>query len=299
MDFTEFSAKSVEEAITKACLELQVTSDQLEYEVITEGSNGFFGIGRKDAVIKAKKKGKERPVFEKKAAKSEKENKEGKGNSTKGRIKTLDEIDAKAKASSGADSGSSRQEKKADKANSRREKEEEPRRSKPKPEKAVPERTDEEIARMTEDAKTFLSDVFEKMGLEVEQDFSYDKTTGYLTGIFSGPEMGIIIGKRGQTLDSLQYLTSLVVNKNQNEYVRLKLDTEEYRRRRKDTLESLSRNIAAKVKRNRRPVALEPMNPYERRIIHSALQGNKSVYTYSEGEEPYRRVIVAYNKKNK
>ena len=297
MDFTEFSAKSVEEAITKACLELQVTSDQLDYDVITEGSNGFFGFGRKDAVSKARKKGKEKPAFEKskpkKNDKDTKDNKDSKNNSSKGRIKTLDEIDAKAKASSG---NSTRSEKK-DKAP--KEKEEEPRRSKPKPEKAVPERTDEEIARMIEDAKTFLTGVFEKMGLEVEQDFSYDKTTGYLTGVFSGPEMGIIIGKRGQTLDSLQYLTSLVVNKNQNEYVRLKLDTEEYRRRRKETLESLSRNIAAKVKRNKRPVALEPMNPYERRIIHSALQGNKAVYTYSEGEEPYRRVIVAYNKKNK
>ena len=291
MDFTEFSAKSVEEAITKACLELQVTSDQLDYEVITEGSNGFFGIGRKDAVIKARRKAKEKPVFEKKAQKNEKDNK-GKKDSSKGRIKTLDEIDAKAKASS----NNARAEKKEKPVKEKEE--EQPRRSKPRPEKAVPERTDEEIERMISDAKTFLTGVFEKMGLEVEQDFSYDKTTGYLTGIFSGPEMGIIIGKRGQTLDSLQYLTSLVVNKNQNEYVRLKLDTEEYRKRRKDTLEALSRNIAAKVKRNKRSVALEPMNPYERRIIHSALQGNKSVYTYSEGEEPYRRVIVAYNKKN-
>ncbi len=291
MDFTEFSAKSVEEAITKACLELQVTSDQLDYEVITEGSNGFFGIGRKDAVIKARRKSKEKPVFEKKAQKNEKDNK-GKKDSSKGRIKTLDEIDAKAKASS----NNARAEKKEKPAKEKEE--EQPRRSKPRPEKAVPERTDEEIERMISDAQTFLTGVFEKMGLEVEQDFSYDKATGYLTGIFSGPEMGIIIGKRGQTLDSLQYLTSLVVNKNQNEYVRLKLDTEEYRKRRKDTLEALSRNIAAKVKRNKRSVALEPMNPYERRIIHSALQGNKSVYTYSEGEEPYRRVIVAYNKKN-
>ena len=105
--------------------------------------------------------------------------------------------------------------------------------------------------------------------------------------------MGILIGKRGQTLDSLQYLVSLVVNKDQKEYVRVKLDTEDYRKRRKETLENLAKNIAYKVRRTRKPVSLEPMNPYERRIIHSALQGNKYVETYSEGNEPYRHVVIA------
>ncbi len=105
--------------------------------------------------------------------------------------------------------------------------------------------------------------------------------------------MGILIGKRGQTLDSLQYLMSLVVNKDQKEYVRVKLDTEDYRKRRKETLENLAKNIAYKVRRTRKPVSLEPMNPYERRIIHSALQGNKYVETYSEGNEPYRHVVIA------
>ena len=104
--------------------------------------------------------------------------------------------------------------------------------------------------------------------------------------------MGILIGKRGQTLDSLQYLTSLVVNKGKSDYIRVKLDTEDYRRRRKETLENLARGIAYKVKKTRKPVVLEPMNPYERRIIHSALQGNKFVETASEGEEPYRHVVV-------
>ena len=107
-----------------------------------------------------------------------------------------------------------------------------------------------------------------------------------------GEDMGLLIGKRGQTLDSVQYLTSLVVNKNMNDYVRVKVDTEDYRERRKETLEKLARNIAFKVKRNRRPVALEPMNPYERRIIHSALQNDRYVTTHSEGEEPYRKVVV-------
>jgi len=108
--------------------------------------------------------------------------------------------------------------------------------------------------------------------------------------------MGVLIGKRGQTLDSLQYLVSLVVNKDNDSYVRVKVDTENYRKRRKDTLENLAKNMAFKVKRTRRPLSLEPMNPYERRIIHSALQGDKFVTTHSEGEEPYRHVVVTLKK---
>jgi len=111
-----------------------------------------------------------------------------------------------------------------------------------------------------------------------------------------GDDMGILIGKRGQTLDSLQYLVSLVVNKDQEEYIRVKVDTENYRQRRKETLENLAKNIAFKVKRTKRPVSLEPMNPYERRIIHSALQNDKYVTTHSEGEEPFRRVVVTLKK---
>jgi spoIIIJ-associated protein len=111
-----------------------------------------------------------------------------------------------------------------------------------------------------------------------------------------GDEMGVLIGKRGQTLDSLQYLVSLVVNKNSENYIKVKLDTENYRERRKETLENLAKNIAFKVKRTRKPVTLEPMNPYERRIIHSALQNDKFVETYSEGEEPYRKVVINLKK---
>ena len=119
-----------------------------------------------------------------------------------------------------------------------------------------------------------------------------DTFTGFSFAGFEGQDMGILIGKRGQTLYSLQYLTSLVVNKGKADYIRVKLDTEDYRRRRKETLENLARGIAYKVKKTRKPVVLEPMNPYERRIIHSALQGNKFVETVSEGEEPYRHVVV-------
>ncbi len=134
------------------------------------------------------------------------------------------------------------------------------------------------------------------MDLPVNITMDYEQETGSLSIDFEGPDMGILIGKRGQTLDSLQYLASLVVNKNQEHYVRVKLDTENYRKRRKETLENLAKNIAYKVRRTRRSVSLEAMNPYERRIIHSALQGNKYVETYSEGNEPYRHVIVAPKK---
>ena len=152
----------------------------------------------------------------------------------------------------------------------------------------------------TEDvACEFLSDIFDCMGMEVNIETSMDEEENSLNVDLSGDEMGVLIGKRGQTLDSLQYLTSLVVNKETEDYLRVKLDTENYRERRKETLENLAHNIAVKVKRTRRPIALEPMNPYERRIIHSALQNDKYVYTKSEGEEPYRHVVVYLKRDNR
>ncbi|MBO5094042.1 MAG: protein jag [Lachnospiraceae bacterium] len=141
-------------------------------------------------------------------------------------------------------------------------------------------------------AKEFLDSVFEAMNLTVIVDIKYDEIDNTMDIDLSGDEMGVLIGKRGQTLDSLQYLTSLVVNKDVENYIRVKVDTENYRKRRKDTLENLAKNIAFKVKRTKRPVSLEPMNPYERRIIHSALQGDRYVTTHSEGDEPFRRVVV-------
>ena len=138
----------------------------------------------------------------------------------------------------------------------------------------------------------FLADVFAAMGIGVNIEAKYNDSLRTLEVDLSGDEMGVLIGKRGQTLDSLQYLISLVVNKGTNEYIRVKVDTENYRQRRRETLENLAKNIAYKVKRTRRPVSLEPMNPYERRIIHSALQNDKYVTTHSEGDEPFRRVVV-------
>ena len=145
-------------------------------------------------------------------------------------------------------------------------------------------------------AKEFLKEVFDAMNIVVVIDVKYDEENRNIDIELSGDEMGVLIGKRGQTLDSLQYLVSLVVNKDEDEYIRVKVDTEDYRKRRKETLENLAKNIAYKVKRTKRPVSLEPMNPYERRIIHSALQNDKYVTTHSEGEEPFRRVVVTLKK---
>jgi len=140
--------------------------------------------------------------------------------------------------------------------------------------------------------RNFLDDVFKAMNLEVLVDIKYDELDRAMNIDLSGNEMGVLIGKRGQTLDSLQYLVSLVANKDVEDYIRVKVDTENYRQRRRETLENLAKNIAYKVKRTKRPVSLEPMNPYERRIIHSALQNDRYVTTHSEGDEPFRHVVV-------
>ena len=147
--------------------------------------------------------------------------------------------------------------------------------------------------------KEFLEKVFAEMGIEAEIEISENKEEECVDINVKGEKMGVLIGKRGQTLDSLQYLVSLVINKYRDEYVRVKLDTENYRERRKETLEILAKNIAYKVKRTKRNVALEPMNPYERRIIHSTLQDDKYVFTKSEGEDPYRHVVVMLRREKK
>lgn len=145
-------------------------------------------------------------------------------------------------------------------------------------------------------AVSFLKKVFKAMNIIAKIDINYDEDNSILSIVLNGDDMGVLIGKRGQTLDSLQYLTSLVVNKESNSYLKVKVDTENYRERRKETLENLAKNIAYKVKRTKKPVSLEPMNPYERRIIHSTLQYDKYVDTHSEGEEPYRKVVVSLKK---
>ena len=203
MDMITVTAKTVDEAVTKALIELETTSDKLEYEVVEKGSAGFLGIGAKPAIIRAKKK------------------------------ETLEDR-----------------------------------------------------------AIDFLSQVFDAMNLDVKIAAAFNEEECEMNIDLSGEDMGILIGKRGITLDSLQYLVSLVINRNTEDYMKVKLDTENYRERRKETLENLAKNIASKVKRTRKTVSLEPMNPYERRIIHSALQSDPAVSTHSEGEEPYRKVVV-------
>ena len=207
MEFIEISAKNVDDAITQATVQLGITSDQLEYEVLDKGSTGFLGIGSKNAVIKARKK-----------------------------------------------------------------------------------------FSIDENVVEFLSSIFDAMKMEVEILVAVNEEEHIIEVELKGDDMGILIGKRGQTLDSLQYLTNLAINKHSDEYYKVKIDTEDYRKRRKETLENLAKNIAYKVKRTKRPVSLEPMNPFERRIIHSALQNDRYVTTHSEGDAPYRHVVVTLKK---
>lgn len=303
-DYIQFSAKTKSEAITKACIELGVSSDQLEIQVISEGSNGFFGIGSKPAVIKVRKI---EPVSEEEEMKeivetvkldSFKEEapvqEEKKTEAIKPVKKEIKEPKAVSEKPRQPKSVKERAAKEKQPREFREPKEKQVREKTAKPAKPVELLTDpEEIKEVENRAKVFLRDVFASMNLgEVEITSEYNTTDGSLEVDFEGEDMGILIGKRGQTLDSLQYLTSLVVNKGKSNYIRVKLDTEDYRKRRKETLENLARGIAYKVRKTRKPVILEPMNPYERRIIHSALQGNKFVETVSEGEEPYRHVVV-------
>ena len=243
MEYKEFSAKTVDDAITAACQDFFVTSDKLDYEVLEEGSSGFLGIGAKPALIKARVK----------------EDKESVKESVKEPVKEVLKEEKKFV-------------------------------------KETAKVSNVDAREVEEAAKKFLGEVFDAMEMEVIVDARYDDAEKALDVDMRGEEIGILIGKRGQTLDSLQYLVSLVVNRGQADYIRVKLDTENYRQRRKETLENLAKNIAYKVKRTKRPVSLEPMNPYERRIIHSALQNDRYVTTHSEGEEPFRRVVVSLKK---
>ena len=283
MDYIEISAKTVEDAITKASIELGLSSDQLEYQVISQGSSGFLGIGSKPAVIQVRRKASEIAEEEEEQPAEEKE--------TDTRKEKAASAEKASRREPEKGSGKKNEKKPAAKEEKKTEEETEDRQE-VHAKMVVTERTEEEIVMMKASASGFLDGVFKAMELPVDISMEYDAEAGCLNINFDGEDMGILIGKRGQTLDSLQYLTSLVVNRDQKNYVRVKLDTEDYRKRRKDTLENLARNIASRVKRSGRPVSLEAMNPYERRIIHSALQGNRYVETHSEGNEPYRHVVV-------
>ena len=290
MEYIEVTGRTIDDALTNACLKLETTSDNIEYEVIEKGSNGLFGIfNSKPTKIKARVKAGVSSVddeFSKLEAKEKKSiddtiKSEIKAESKKEVVKETEkavkeETTPKADNSkvSATQAVNASEEDLEEKANNN-----EPR----------PVLSNEEIESRI---RTFLGDMFSAMDIPVEVKITFDTEEECVNVELIGENMGLLIGKRGQTLDSIQYLTSLVLNKGKEKYVRIKVDTENYRQRRKDTLESLAKNIAYKVKRSRRSVALEPMNPYERRIIHSALQGDKFVSTKSEGEEPFRHVVV-------
>ncbi len=293
MEFREFSGKTVDDAIIEAATTLGIASSELDIEVVSKGSGGFLGIGAKPAIIKAKAKKEVSDDIEDILGTVKKP-----GRNTK-------------KSSKPAAKKPVEKEEKAEKPEKKEVQEKEtPKKNKPET-KEEPKKNVEESAASNEEpqeeiqidesiideTKVYLEKLFAAMELEATIDVSLDKASRTMNIDVEGPEMGIIIGKRGQTLDSLQYLISLYVNKKSETYIRVKLDTENYRERRRETLENLAKNIAYKVKKSRRPFSLEPMNPYERRIIHSTLQSDRYVTTKSEGEEPYRKVVV-YPKRN-
>ncbi len=313
MDSIKVAAKTVEDALTEASIQLGTSSDNIEYTVLDEGSKGLlFGLGGRDAVIEAKKKVTDedlmKEIFDEKPKKEEK--KEAKrdfrqekksGKEYKREPKNEIKKDTKdRKENDREERKETKKEKTPEKETGKEEKEtretKETGTVKPEKETKIPKApkapADPEEAKRR--AETFLGDILRAMDMPEQVTAEYED--GTLNIDIAGENMGILIGKRGQTLDALQYLTSLVVNKGKAAYVRVKLDTEDYRARRKATLENLAKNIAAKVKKTRKPVFLEPMNPYERRIIHSALQNDPYVTTHSEGEEPYRKVVVTLKK---
>ena len=355
MDKIRVSAKTKDEAITKALIQLGITSDRLDYTVLVEGKSGLFGIGAKPWIIEASVKvasqkselerlekeihnitsGKaveKKPVAEKSAAAAVE-----KKASDASSADTVDQKDERPKSENRADADrTARPERRehSDRGERRPRRDRNERNDRgnrgerrndrvsgkryprggyevkdmsilntPEPEHKVHEIkpvSPEEAAAAQKQAEEFITTLMKGMNMDVNISASFDHANNELLLNMEGPDMGILIGKRGQTLDSLQYLTSLVINKEHKEdYIRVKLDTEDYRSRREATLRNLARNIAYKVRRSRKPVALEPMNPYERRIIHSALQNDRYVTTRSEGEEPFRHVIIYMKKKDR
>ena len=320
MDKIRVSAKTMEEAITKATIQLQTTSDRISYTVLVQGSKGILGIGAKPWIIEAfVKEEAEIALEEKKEAasfaekkqvelKKEEKSEEKTGNQVnaenkKGEKEVLPKDKKATKKTTEAYKGFSRGG--YDPIPAPREEKRERRENKAfsdtkSTEEAVEKKefhalTAEEIAENKEKAKQFLNSILTGMDMQVELEMDFHEENNELYINIVGPDMGILIGKRGQTLDSLQYLCSLVLNKDHKEdYLRVKLDTEDYRKRREQTLRSLAKNIAYKVKKTKKSVNLEPMNPYERRIIHASLQNDSQVSTRSEGDDPFRHVVIFF-----
>jgi len=310
MEFREFKGKTVHDAITEALIELEITSDMIEYEVIEEGSAGLLGLFSKNAVIRARRKedagadedlfdnkaeirsgsslldGEEKSKAEKKAAKpSQKEKETEADKAVKQNLKASKKGSAQAQ---NAPAAAKTPNKEADIAAVRENAvKEEPKPAKPlAPAKDVDEKPLRDV----------LNAIFAKLDITGDINIDVNKEERTVNITVAGEDTGELIGKKGQTLDAVQYILSIIVNKDQDSYFRVKLDTNNYRERRQKTLENLARNMAAKVKKTHRKVTLEPMNPYERRVIHAYLQSDKLVTTKSEGEEPNRRVVIYYKK---
>ena len=283
------TAKTYDEAITEAIQELQTSSDHLDVTVVEEGKDGLLGvIGGKPWVIRAMALTDEQ-LQEKirKQAELKNQPKEEKTETEEAPVRKINTIIMEEVAPVIEETVVEDFEIEVPEVGFQ------------KPERDLKPVSEEEAAELTEKAVVFLQDTFKVMDMDVQIQTSFDHEENELNIVLSGEDMGMLIGKRGQTLDSFQYLTSLVVNKHHDGYIRVKLDTENYRERRQVKLEELAHNIAHKVSRTKKAVDLEPMNTYERRIIHSALQDDPFVTTVSEGEEPYRHVVVMLKKSNR
>ena len=292
MKTLDFTGKSINEAVDKAHEELGIAYADIDFEVIEEASKGFLGIGAKPAKIRVtiKEEGDEEkpeaPEPKKEAKRHERRERHERKEFRKPEAapeSTEPEIKPEAEEANNTEAVVSPSEQEDDSQSERA------------------NLTEEDRSAIIASAVDFLNSVFDKMGMKVDLQVTFDDNKHLFINM-EGENMGTIIGKRGQTLDSLQYLTNLVVNKGEYPYMNVTLDTEDYRAKRKKTLENLAFNLAKKAKHNRRNVTLEPMNPYERRIIHATLQNDRYVTTYSEGVEPYRYVVIAlksnYNKRN-
>ena len=271
-DFREFTGKTVEEAIANAVAELGIDKNSIQFEIVEHESKGFLGIGSKPAKIKVTVETKEASEEVTEAEKVE---------AVEVKTEVSSEEEAKAKEEESDDDFHAEDVDESEEASEKNSGE---------------KNSQEDIDKAIAEAKEFISKVLGIMEITANIEAVYSEEDATINVNLVGDDMGVLIGKRGATLDSLQYLTSLVVNKGTKEYIKVKLDTEDYRKRRKDTLENLAKNLAQKAKRTGKSVSLEPMNPYERRIIHSALQSDKFVETHSEGEEPYRRVVITVKK---
>jgi hypothetical protein len=292
MEKIKVTARDYDEAVTKALIELATGSDNLDIEVVDKGSKGFLGIGSRPCVIYvSKKQEKDFSLYEDekkidtKYSQIGSENKEKSNKENKHKFQTKSFDTEKVKSTEKISNESFVQEADGVKA----------------PRKQRKVYSEAEAEAIIEDMRDFIFKLFEKMEINVNMDTEFNYKENEISVFFSSDEdIGLIIGKRGQTLDAIQYIVSLVVNKNTESYIRIKMDTENYRERRKENLEVLAKNVASKVKKFKKPISLEPMNPYERRIIHSVLQSDSFVSTRSDGDEPFRyiTVIPRYNKRN-